>query len=178
MSVGTFQMLRVLRWKAHRDAIAEVSTVAIISVLPLLFGASVRWFQIENADLSWASYGHTVNGVLIHGELFLYALAFIAAIAWIALKEWPMGLRPPRIGLGIFCIVSICIITAFYSLDAAKVALHEDAVLIISAVILTTTLFLYYLAILLNKSGPPDLQAILAEESEGLSSQIGPGAAQ
>jgi hypothetical protein len=171
-------MLRVLKWKAHRDAVAEVLTIAIISVLPLLFGASVRWFQVENTDLSIASYGKTINGVLSHGELFLYALAFIATIAWIALKEWPMGLQPPRVGLGIFCIIAVCIITAFYSLDAAKVALHEDAVLIVSAVVLFATLFLYYFAILLNKSGPPDLQAVLTESSETLSSQIGPGATQ
>ena len=168
-------MLRVLDWKAYRHAGAEVVTIAEISILPLLFGASVRWIQIENTDLSLASYGNSINGVLIHGELFLYSLAFIAVIAWITLKEWPIGLRPPRIGLGIFCIISICIITAFYSLDTAKVALHEDVVLIVSTVILGVTLILYYFAVLLNKSDPPDLSEIMTEGSDSLSSQLRSG---
>ena len=170
--MGTFRMLRALGWKAHREAVAEVLTIALISVLPLLFGAMVRWFQIENTILSFTSYESAVDSFLIRGELFLYALAFIAIVAWTALKEWPLGLRPPRIVLGVFCIVSVGIITTFYSLDTAKIAVHVDAVLIFSKIMFVITLATYYLATVLSKIEPPDLALIFSVSSSALSSQL------
>ncbi len=165
-------MLKALGWRAHGDALAEVLTIALISVLPLLFGAMVRWFQIDNTVLSFASYKSAVDSFLIRGELFLYALAFIAIVAWTALKEWPLGLRPPRIVLGVFCIISVGIITTFYSLDTAKVALHVDAVLIFSEIMFVTTLTIYYFATVLSKIEPPDLALILSVSSSALSSRL------
>jgi hypothetical protein len=168
-------MLRALGWSAHREAGAEVFTVALISVLPLLVGAMARCFQSENVDLSLALYGASLDSFLVHGELLLYALAFIAVVTWTALREWPAGLRPPRIVLGVFCIVSVGIITTFFCLDTAKVALHTEAILM-SKIVFVVTLIFYYVATVLSKIEPPDLAASLSASSSALSSQLGPGA--
>jgi len=171
--VGTWRMLSALGWKAHTEALAELITVTIISILPLVLGGLIRWLEIENSALSFDSYETYVNSFLIHGELFLYALAFIAVIAWTALREWPLGLRPPRLVLGLFCFISIAIITIFFSLDTAKVALHIEAVLKCSKIMFAITLIFYYLATVLSKIEPPDLAAILSKSSDALASQLG-----
>ena len=168
-------MLKALGWKAHRDAGAEVLTIALISILPLLFGAMVRWLQVENPVLSLEGYEDAFNSFVIRGELFFYALAFIAVIAWVALKEWPPGLRPPRVVLGLFCMISFGIITTFYTLDTVKVALHTDAVLIASKIMFVVSLMLYYFATVLIKAEPPDFAAALSASSNALASQLGEG---
>jgi hypothetical protein len=174
--VGTWKMITALGAKAHFDALTELVTITVISISPLLLGGLIRWLQIGNSILSFASYEGAVDSFLARGELFLYALAFIAIIAWTALREWPLGLRPPRVVLGLFCLISISIITIFCSLDAAKVALHIEMTLKLSKIMFVITLAFYYLATVLSKIEPPDLAAILSESSSALASKLGPGA--
>jgi hypothetical protein len=168
-------MFVALGLKAHIEAFTELFTITLISVSPLLLGGMVRWLQIDNSILSFTSYEGAVNSFLVRGELFLYALAFIAIIAWTALREWPLGLRPPRILLGLFCLISISMITIFYSLDAAKVALHAEQTLVLSKIMFGFTLAFYYLATVLSKIEPPDLAAILSESSVALASELSRG---
>jgi len=164
-----------LGFRAHVEAFGELVTITLISVSPLLFGGMIRWLQIDNSNLSFTSYEGAVDSFLVRGELFLYALAFIAIIAWTALREWPLGLRPPRVVLGLFCLISISMITIFYSLDATKVALHVHATLILSKIMFAITLALYYLAAVLSKIEPPDLAAMLSESSGALASKLAEG---
>jgi hypothetical protein len=168
-------MLAALSLKDHVDAAAELVTITVISVLPLILGGLIRWLQLDNFVLSFASYGGAFDTFLVHGELFLYALAFIATIAWTALKEWPPGLRPPRVVFGLFCFLSISMITLFFSFDTARVALHIEGVLTISKVMFALTLVFYYFATLLSKVDAPDVAAALSESSDALASKLSRG---
>jgi hypothetical protein len=165
-------MLIALEWKVYRESLCELVAITAISISPLLFGAMIRWVQVENNELSLGAYFRALDSFLTRGELFLYALAFIAIVAWAALKDWPLGLRPPRVILGLFCFFSFGIITIFYSLDTIKVALHVDAVLILSKIMFFITLCFYYFATVLSKVEPPDFLAVLAQSSNALSAQL------
>src|ERR1700677_428382 len=104
--MGTFRMLVMVGLRAHWEAFQEVLSITLISVSPLPIGALIRWVQAENEHLSLNSYVSALGTFLARGELLLYALAFIAVVAWITFKEWPEGLKPPRLLLGLFCLIS------------------------------------------------------------------------
>ncbi|HEV2263554.1 MAG TPA: hypothetical protein VGR79_03365 [Stellaceae bacterium] len=159
-------------WRAHREALQELALVTFISVSPLLLGAVIQWAQLKNEALP-LSYWGALNTYLVRGELFLYALAFIASIAWVALREWPAGLRPPRVLLGGFCIGAFGLITGFYSLDTANVLLHPGPVLVGSKIVFCATLVFYYLATVLSKIEAPDYPHELAASSAALAAKLG-----
>ena len=171
--MGTARMMYALGIRAHLLALLEVFVITLISTFPLLLGAMIRWFEISNQQLSFAAYWTALDSFLVRGELFLYALALIAIVVWAALREWSLGLRPPRIVLGLYCFISFGIICTFYTLDAEKVSLHVEAVLVFSKIIFFVTLFFYYFSTLLSKIEPPNLAAILAASSGALAAELG-----
>ena len=137
-------MFRALGLKDHLDSLKEVLFVTLLSLLPLPIAGLIRWTLIDNRILSWASYKCAIEAFMVHGELFLYTLPFIATILWTAVREWPQGTRPPRAILVLFCSISISLIIVFYCLDTAKVALHINVILVFSGALFVLTLFLLF----------------------------------
>lgn len=173
--MGALRMLVALGWKAHLETINELLVVTIASIAPIALGGLFRWVRIDNAERSLAGYMHVIDELLERGELFMTTLAFVAVIFWHVVKEWPEGLKPPRVIFGIFCILSFGIISLFYSLDANKVAVHVESVLIFSKMLFGVTLVIYYISTLLTKADGIDYAAELARSSGALSSQLRKG---
>ena len=169
-------MFRALDLKAYLDSLGEVFFVAIVSLLPLLLGGLIRRSGMDNRILSWASYKCAIEAFMVHGELFLYTLPFIATILWTAVREWPQGIRPPRAILVLFCSISISLIIVFYCLDTAKVALHINVILVFSGALFVLTLFFYFVSTVLDKIEAPDLAAVFSQASSAMAIELDEGA--
>lgn len=170
--MGTIRILRLIGLKPHIEAFKEVAVIAIISLAPIAFGALVRWaLKLEESDKAIA-YFDAIDDLLKHGELFMCALAFVAVIAWHVFKEWPAGMQPPRITLGIFCLISFALVVVFYTLEANHIVVRVGVILTASKGLLLLALVLYYFSTVLTKCEGPGYAEALAESAGGLSSEL------
>jgi len=170
--MGTIGILRLVGWRAHYEAIKESFVLALISTLPIVIAALTTWGRHYRSDPSWNAYATAVDHLLEHGELFMAALAYIAVIVWHVLKEWPDGLKPPRIVFGAFCFVAFALILVFYIFEANKLGIDVEVTLVGSKLLFGVTLIAYYLSTVLVRIEAPQYAQALSDRASELSQRL------
>lgn len=158
------------RFGYHASALGEVIFVTIISLLPILVGTIIGYFQRIDKELQ--SYGTVIYNYLNNGELFLYCTSVLASVLFLASLDRAGGRFPRRKWFILVSIVCIVLSILFFTLRRVELPFDPLMAFIISCGVYVIALTMYYWLTAKKNADYPGYQEVMSEEASEFSRRL------
>lgn len=158
------------RFGYHASALGEVICITIISLLPILVGTIIGYFQRIDKELQ--GYGTVIYNYLNNGELFLYCTSVLASVVFLASLDRASGRFPRRKWFILVSIVCIVLSILFFTLRRVEFAFDPVVAFTISCVIYVLSVFMYYWLTAARNADYPGYQEVMSEEASEFAKRL------
>ena len=126
-----FVFLRA-KFSSHVEAIRELTTMVMLSLIPYAIGLFSFVLVRSNANWKWAVFEEYISTIFMRGQLFLIATSFLATALYRLFSLQGSYNRPYSL-----------VIFAFYCL-ALLVFITEETLLLMSSIMISQDIHLFY----------------------------------
>jgi hypothetical protein len=125
-----------------------------------------------------SSYLFSLGQAIAGGELFLYCMAVVGTIVWVANKPWladeaagDSRLFPPKLWFNLFSVMAFGTCTMFFGIELVKLKMRPE-IISLSAVIYGVSIVVWYVIIVLSAAIPPNYEQTLSTGAKSLQSDL------
>lgn len=167
--VAAFQAADRAIW---RQAAAEVLTIGIISVLPLVLAGVARYFTaMFYTPEAPNDFVAVIWGAIASGQLLFYALSFVATIIYYSCgditRDFPLRL--------LYVVISFLfgvLVVLFIGINPSGEKLAVGPISILSIIIYLVSAFMYWTVAVFKEIDPPDYDKSLREGEDAVASDL------
>lgn len=167
-------------WKAlieadlsvHRKAFTEVLVVGGLSIMPLGLAAYGTFLlQPMVPDQPGKTYIDFLEISILSGQLYFYAMTFIAAVVWHSGQDLKKPF-PPRILFWSIAFVLGMICAFFFGIAPALPSTGDSGLSKMSILVYLLSAVMYFLILVFEQIEPPNLERTKRESEESLTERV------
>jgi len=157
LSNAWWEAFRTAEPSIKRKATFEVVVIGGLSIFPLLLGAYGAFkLQPISPDTVIKPFSNYIWAAIFSGQLYYYAMAFIASLVWYSAKDLEKPF-PPRILFWCVAFILGMVCAFFFGLEPALPSAENSDLSYISIVVYLISAGMYYLILVFRKIPAPDL---------------------